>query len=199
MLLYHSEIFEKHDTGSHPECIARISKVTSMLQRNGWLERCTKPNWMAATIEQCKPNHTPMYLDQLHRWCQQGAGRVESDTVVSTGSWDAATLAAGAACDAVRRVCNGQDTQAFCAVRPPGHHALPEALWVFVCSTCAHSTTTPGRRREALAEPIPGYLRPALRRARLVTLASARAARFSARYTRTASGWDSFQTSGRSA
>jgi acetoin utilization deacetylase AcuC-like enzyme len=127
MLLYHSEIFEKHDTGSHPECIARISKVNSMLRGNGWLERCTKPNWMAATIEQCKPNHTPMYLDQLHRWCQQGAGRVESDTVVSTGSWDAATLAAGAACDAVRRVYNGQDTQAFCAIRPPGHHALPEA------------------------------------------------------------------------
>jgi hypothetical protein len=64
---------------------------------------------------------------------------------------------------------------------------------------CAHSTTTPGRRRKALAEPIPGYSRPALRRARLVTLASARAARSSARYTRTASGWDSFQTSGRSA
>jgi hypothetical protein len=63
---------------------------------------------------------------------------------------------------------------------------------------CAHSTTTPGRRCEASAEPIPGYLRPALRRARLVTLASARAARSSARYTRTASGWDSFQTSGRS-
>ena len=127
MLLYHSEIFEKHDTGTHPECIARIVNVNRMLEKQGWIERCTKPNWMAATLEQCKRNHTEKYLDQLHRWCEESAGRVESDTVVSSGSWDAATLAAGAACDAVRRVCRGEDTQAFCAVRPPGHHALRDA------------------------------------------------------------------------
>lgn len=127
MLLYHSPIFEKHDTGSHPECIARISNVNAMLERKGWIERCTKPNWLSATIEQCKRNHTSEYIEQLHRWCDQDAGRVESDTVVSVGSWDAATLAAGAACDAVRRVCHGEDTQAFCAIRPPGHHALKDA------------------------------------------------------------------------
>ena len=127
MLLYHSEIFEKHDTGTHPECIARIVNVNRMLEKQGWIERCTKPNWMAATLEQCKRNHTETYLDQLHRWCEESAGRVESDTVVSSGSWDAATLAAGAACDAVRRVCRSEDTQAFCAVRPPGHHALRDA------------------------------------------------------------------------
>jgi acetoin utilization deacetylase AcuC-like enzyme len=146
MLLYHSDIFEKHDTGSHPECIARISKVNAMLQAKGWLERCTKPNWMAATIDQCGRNHTPSYLDRLHRWCEQGAGRVESDTVVSTGSWDAATLAAGAACDAVRRVYQGHDEQAFCAIRPPGHHALPDAPMGFcllnnvsIAALCARS------------------------------------------------------------
>lgn len=127
MLLYHSPIFEKHDTGNHPECSARIAKVNEMLDHKGWIERCTKPNWIAATIEQCKRNHTPEYIEQLHRWSDQGAGRVESDTVVSVGSWDAATLAAGAACDAVRRICNGQETQAFCAIRPPGHHALKDA------------------------------------------------------------------------
>ncbi|MFZ4082449.1 MAG: histone deacetylase [Pirellula sp.] len=127
MLLYHSEIFEKHNTGNHPECVARIANVNAMLEKNGWIKQSTKPNWLAATVEQCRRNHTDSYIEQLHRWCDQGAGRVESDTVVSIGSWDAATLGAGAACDAVRRVFNGEDTQAFCAIRPPGHHALQDA------------------------------------------------------------------------
>jgi acetoin utilization deacetylase AcuC-like enzyme len=127
MLLYHSEIFEKHNTGNHPECVARIANVNAMLEKNGWIKQSTKPNWLAATVEQCRRNHTDSYIEQLHRWCDQGAGRVESDTVVSIGSWDAATLGAGAACDAVRRVLNGEDTQAFCAIRPPGHHALQDA------------------------------------------------------------------------
>ena len=127
MLLYHSEIFEKHNTGNHPECAARITNVNAMLEKKGWIKQSTKPNWLAASVEQCRRNHTESYIEQLHRWCDQGAGRVESDTVVSIGSWDAATLGAGAACDAVRRVFNGEDTQAFCAIRPPGHHALQDA------------------------------------------------------------------------
>jgi acetoin utilization deacetylase AcuC-like enzyme len=127
MLLYHSEIFEKHITGNHPECAARIANVNAMLEKKGWIKQSTKPNWLAASVEQCRRNHTESYIEQLHRWCDQGAGRVESDTVVSIGSWDAATLGAGAACDAVRRVFNGEDTQAFCAIRPPGHHALQDA------------------------------------------------------------------------
>ena len=127
MLLYHSEIFEKHDTGDHPESIDRIVQVNGMLKRSGWIERCKRPDWMGASVEQCKRNHSPEYIDQLHRWCTMGAGRVESDTVVSTGSWDAATLAAGAACDAVQRILRGEESQAFCAIRPPGHHALKDA------------------------------------------------------------------------
>ncbi|MFM8571819.1 MAG: histone deacetylase [Pirellula sp.] len=127
MLLYHSEIFEKHQTGNHPECIQRIVNVNAMLEKKGWLTSCNKPNWLAATVEQCKRNHSERYIEQLKQWCDQDRGRIESDTVVSMGSWDAATLAAGAACDAVRRVCSGEDTQAFCAIRPPGHHALHDA------------------------------------------------------------------------
>ena len=148
MLLYHSEIFEKHNTGNHPECVARIANVNAMLEKKGWIKQSTKPNWLAATVEQCRRNHTDSYIEQLHRWCDQGAGRVESDTVVSIGSWDAATLGAGAACDAVRRVFNGEDTQAFCAIRPPGHHALQDAPMGFCLlnniSIAAHCARTLG-------------------------------------------------------
>jgi acetoin utilization deacetylase AcuC-like enzyme len=126
MLLYASDWFEKHDTKQHPECIARIQNVNRMLDERGWNAACHRPHWMAASLEQCRRNHGQDYLEQLHRWCVDDAGRVEADTVVSTGSWDAAMLGAGAACDAVDRILAGEDKRAFCAIRPPGHHALAD-------------------------------------------------------------------------
>lgn len=127
MLLYSSDLFEKHETGNHPECIARIHNLNAMLQERGWDERCVRPSWMAASLEQCRRNHDSEYLEQLHRWSRENAGRVESDTVVSTGTWDAAMIGAGAVCDAVDRLWANQDKTAFCAIRPPGHHAIKDA------------------------------------------------------------------------
>lgn len=156
MLLYQSDIFESHDTGSHPECIARITNVNRMLDEKGWVKQCSKPNWLAATPEQCKWNHTQDYIEKLHQWCNQGAGRIEPDTVVSTGSWDAATLGAGAACDAVRRVLQGEDTKAFCAIRPPGHHALKDAPMGFCVlnniSIAAHCAKSLGCQRVLIVD-----------------------------------------------
>jgi acetoin utilization deacetylase AcuC-like enzyme len=57
----------------------------------------------------------------------QGGGRIEADTVISRHSYDVARRAAGAVCDAVERVLRGEDRQALCVVRPPGHHALAAA------------------------------------------------------------------------
>jgi acetoin utilization deacetylase AcuC-like enzyme len=53
-----------------------------------------------------------------------GGGRLDADTVVSEGSWDAATAGAGCVLDAVDMALDGRATRSFCAVRPPGHHAL---------------------------------------------------------------------------
>ncbi len=61
----------------------------------------------------------------VQAFCEGGGGRIESDTVCSERSFDAARLAAGATCDAVGQVLEGHDKQALCLVRPPGHHALP--------------------------------------------------------------------------
>lgn len=127
MLLYSSDLFEKHETGTHPECVARIQNVNAMLKEKGWDDRCVRPSWMAASLEQCRRNHDREYLEQLHQWSRENAGRVESDTIVSTGSWDAAMVGAGAVCDAVERLWSKHDRTAFCAIRPPGHHALKNA------------------------------------------------------------------------
>lgn len=127
MLLYSSDEFEKHDTGQHPECIARIHNVNQMLEDRGWNASCRRPGWNAASVDTCQLNHTSEYIEQLRDWCSEDAGRIEADTVVSTGTWPAATMGVGAVCDAVERIARGDDKMAFCAIRPPGHHALRDA------------------------------------------------------------------------
>jgi len=127
MLLYHSPDFVLHDTKKHPESVSRIVQVNAMLKDQGWLDRCELHPWEPATLSQCVRNHPESYLNELQDWCDRDAGRVEADTVVSKGSWRAATMAAGAVCDAVERVIQGNDPLAFCAIRPPGHHALAAA------------------------------------------------------------------------
>lgn len=114
-----------HRTGSHPECPERLIHLQRQLQADGWFQRCTLPNWQPASQEQLSRIHTPAYLESLPEWCLDGPRQVEVDTLVSPDSFSAAALAAGAACDAVRRVLAGEDRLAFAAVRPPGHHALP--------------------------------------------------------------------------
>ena len=125
MLLYLHDDFSLHRTGSHPECVERIVRVNQALRSEGWEQRATLPDWSAATRDDIALNHDPAYVDQLHTWCRDEAGRIEVDTVVCGGSWQAVTLAVGAAVDAVQRVLADQDKHAFCAMRPPGHHALP--------------------------------------------------------------------------
>ncbi len=131
MLLYHSSCFENHDTRQHPECVRRITQVNRMLRDSGWIERSTCPDWTSATLEQCSANHSREYLRSLQDWCRFNAGRIEVDTIVSNGSWDAALMGAGAVCDAVDRIQRGEDRNAFCAIRPPGHHALPNSAMGF--------------------------------------------------------------------
>ena len=71
--------------------------------------------------------HSLQYARELERFAQAGGGHIEADTLVSPRSYDVARLAAGAVVDAVTNVVRGEDRQALCLVRPPGHHALNDA------------------------------------------------------------------------
>lgn len=124
LLLYTDQRFLEHNTGAHPECAARLKHIHKMLEEDDWRQRTVTPTWKAATAEQLALVHDPSYIPVVRRFAEQGGGRIEVDTQMSKESFDVAALAAGAAIDAVKRVVDGPSKRAFCAMRPPGHHAV---------------------------------------------------------------------------
>ena len=69
--------------------------------------------------------HPPWFLDRLDHLAAAGGGWIDADTATSAQSASAAALAAGAGLTAVEALQRGEADAAFCAVRPPGHHATP--------------------------------------------------------------------------
>lgn len=130
-LLYTDPLFLDHDTGQHPERAERLRAVVAQLQRSGLDARCRRPAWSAAGDEALGRVHDAAYIAQVAEFARRGGGRIEADTVVSPASFEVARQAAGAVCDAVTRVVGGEDRQALCLVRPPGHHALRAAAMGF--------------------------------------------------------------------
>ena len=115
-----------HDTGAgHPERPARLEAVLAGLEAAGLGDALTWAEPRPATRAELERVHPAAHLDALEAFCRGGGGRIDTDTSASAASWDAALLAAGAGLDAVDRLDAGEATAAFCAVRPPGHHATP--------------------------------------------------------------------------
>lgn len=156
VLLYLDDAFSKHDTGTHPECAARIVRLNDVLRQENWDADATCPQWTLANRQQLLAVHEAAYVDKLKQWCEQAAGRIEADTVVSKGSWDAALRGAGAAVDATRRVILGEDKTAFCAIRPPGHHAKPSGAMGFCLvnniAIAAHAAIAAGLSRVMIVD-----------------------------------------------
>ncbi|MBL9163893.1 MAG: histone deacetylase [Planctomycetaceae bacterium] len=123
-LLYADPRFLDHDTGHHPESAVRLQHITAHLESSGLARRCQRPAWEPATDAQLLAVHDRDYLQSLAQLGERGGGRLDADTVASPASYEVARLAAGAVCDAVRRVIGGEDHTALCLSRPPGHHAL---------------------------------------------------------------------------
>jgi acetoin utilization deacetylase AcuC-like enzyme len=123
-LLYYDPIFQEHQTGNHPEHPERLAWVVRHLQWVGLDACCRRPHWEPISDERLARVHSLAYAEAVKNLAAQGGGFIEEDTVVSRRSYEAARMAAGAVCDATDRVMQGQDRNAFCLVRPPGHHAL---------------------------------------------------------------------------
>lgn len=112
-----------HDTGpGHPECAARLDAVRQAVLTA--LPDLHERRPTAATREQLERAHAGRLVDMLFEQApDEGQILVDGDTVMSPATLDAARCAAGAMIDATDALAAGDTQRAFCAVRPPGHHA----------------------------------------------------------------------------
>lgn len=118
--------------GDHPERPARIGAIFDQMIRSGMEFAVTQKEATAAPREALYQAHSQLYVDDLiARSPQQGHIWLDPDTLMTPHSLRAATLAAGAAINAVDDVMQASNQQAFCAVRPPGHHATRDQAMGF--------------------------------------------------------------------
>ena len=121
----HSDV-GRHDTGwGHPEHVGRLRAIPRALREDPQLFHLLEHREARhATLDELLLAHDEEYVETVRATAESGGGRLDADTVVSEGSWDAATAGAGAVLDAIDLAFTGGPRRSFCAVRPPGHHAL---------------------------------------------------------------------------
>ncbi|WP_422926944.1 histone deacetylase [Singulisphaera sp. PoT] len=109
----------------HPERPERLQAILRQLDRSGVRKACNPGLVREAKREELLRVHDAAYVDRLALYTAKGGGLIEEDTWVCPKSNLAAHLAAGAAAEAVSEVLIHEGHRAFCAIRPPGHHARP--------------------------------------------------------------------------
>jgi len=118
----------RHDTGwRHPEHVGRLRAIPRALREDLELYHALDHvEGRHATDDELHLAHDPGYVDEVRYLAQNGGGALDADTLVSEGSWDAARAAVGCVLEAVDLAVEGR-ARSFCAVRPPGHHALKDS------------------------------------------------------------------------
>lgn len=121
-------ISRDHQTGPrHPERPERFDAVMNALQAGGLTKTLTKIPSRQATDDELALCHSRDYISLVHEEIAAGARLLSTgDTQVSPRSLDAALNAAGSAMQAVDAVMTAEVRNAFCVLRPPGHHATPD-------------------------------------------------------------------------
>lgn len=153
----------RHDMGAgHPECPQRLDAIEDQLLATGLdvaLQRCEAPE---VSLTDVALAHSSGYVAELQhfmtRVSESGEPRaIDPDTVVCPQSWRATLRAAGAAVAATDAVIDGRADNAFCAVRPPGHHATRSSAMGFcffnnVAIAARHALDVRGLKRVAIVD-----------------------------------------------
>jgi acetoin utilization deacetylase AcuC-like enzyme len=132
MLLYtHSACLDHLPGPGHPESPARLRAVLESLDndRFAMLDRVEAPR--ATRVQLARAHAGPMIDEVTAAAPGEGFSQLDADTIMSPASLEAALRAAGAVCAAVDALIDGTATRAFCAVRPPGHHATRDTAMGF--------------------------------------------------------------------
>jgi acetoin utilization deacetylase AcuC-like enzyme len=152
-----------HDMGQgHPECPQRLDAIADHLRATGLDVALDFHDAPSATLEQIERAHSAGYVLQLQDLLQQvqASGRrraLDPDTVACPSTWQAVLRAAGAAVAATDDVLDGRARNAFCAVRPPGHHATRDEAMGFcffnnVAIAARHALDARGLQRVAIVD-----------------------------------------------
>ncbi len=147
-----------HAAELHPEGPERLEAVLTLLEECGLLP--SAGSGQRARLERIEPReatdqelawvHQPAYIEALKRACAEGGGWVDPDTYIRPGSCTAAWQAAGSCLAAADAVLSGRVRSAFCAVRPPGHHARPAQAMGFCLLNNVAVAAQYARRRHSL-------------------------------------------------
>jgi acetoin utilization deacetylase AcuC-like enzyme len=152
-------VFNRHEVpAGHPECPQRVTSILDALHANGLHDILGFFEAPAATREQLERVHRPEYIDALERRApDSGFEVIDADTFMGPSTWMAAKHAAGAAILATDLVLGAKVENAFCCVRPPGHHATRDAAMGFcflnnVAVAAAHAMQAHGLERVAILD-----------------------------------------------
>lgn len=117
--------FRRHDTGSnHPDAPDRLTVIKEALTEAGCVDTCDRIEPIVLSDALLQHVHTHDYLTRLDAACRQGYPYIDvPDSTICPESYEIAKLAAGGVVKAARMIASGTLKRAFCAVRPPGHHA----------------------------------------------------------------------------
>lgn len=130
--IYYDPLFLEHDTGKyHPERPERLRAIHNAISLDAKLAPMLRPVAAPAEEQALARVHAPAYIADIRGKVDSAPLYLDADTVMSPRSYEAARLASGAAIEAVDAVMAGQASNAFCAVRPPGHHAEPDRAMGF--------------------------------------------------------------------
>ena len=119
----HATFKEHKNFDGHPERPERLDAINQHLQAQTWHDKLLRPTFEAASEETIARCHPREHITLIREMAAHGGGMIDGDTHTSPRSYEASALAVGAACGAVDAVMKKRAINAFCAIRPPGHHA----------------------------------------------------------------------------